>query len=129
MSRGLVTRLHKLEARRRNEGEILLLWRGLGKEATAVAKAAKGAGLFASGDRVISAEWLGDDPMPAPRWVKVSPSGWLGLTEREKEYCEATVRKLVVDDDRRTNPDPVLLDWTDADLWHAALGVSRETQH
>jgi hypothetical protein len=126
MSRGLVTRLHKLEARRRNEGEILLLWRRPGKDVAAVAKAT---GLLASGDRVISAEWLGDDPMPAPRWVKVSSSGWLGLTEREKEYCEAAVRKLVVDDDRRANPDPVLLDWTDADLWHAALGVDRETQH
>ena len=48
---------------------------------------------------------------------------------REKEYCEATVRKLVVDDDRRANPDPALLDWTNADLWHAALGVDYETQH
>jgi hypothetical protein len=126
MSRGLVSRLHKLEARRRNEGEILLLWRRPGKDVAALAKAT---GLFASGDRVISAEWLGDDPMPAPRWVKVSPSGWLNLTEREKEYCEATVRKLVVDDGHSSHPDPALLDWTDADLWHAALGVDRETQH
>jgi hypothetical protein len=129
MSRGLVTRLHKLEARRRNEGEILLLWRRPGKDISPVASAAKSSELFASGDRVISAEWLGDDPMPAPRWVKVRPSGWLGLTEREKEYCEAAVRKLVVDDGRRSHPDPVLLDWTDADLWHGALGVDRETQH
>jgi hypothetical protein len=129
MSRGLVTRLHKLEARRRNEGEILLLWRRPGKDISPVASKAKSARLFASGDRVISAEWLGEDPMPVPRWVKVSPSGWLNLTEREKEYCEATVRKLVVDDDRRAHPDPGLLDWTDADLWHAALRVDRETQH
>ena len=129
MSRGLVSRLHKLEARRRNEGEILLLWRQPGKDVAGLAKAAKSAGLFASGDRVMSAEWLGYDPMPMPRWIKVSPSGWLGLTEREKEYCKSAVRKLVVDDGRRANPDPVLLDWTDADLWHAALGVGRETQH
>ena len=129
MSRGLVTRLHRLEARRRNEGEILLLWRQPGKDVAGVAKAAKSARLFASGDRVMSAEWLGDDPMPAPRWVKVRPSGWLGLTEREKEYCETAVRKLVVDGGRRTHPDPVLLDWTDADLWHGALGVDCETRH
>ena len=129
MSRGLATQLHKLEARRRNEGEILLLWRQPGKDVAGVAKAAKCAGLFASGDRVISAEWLGHDPMPEPRWVKVSLSGWLGLTQREKEYCEATVRKLVVDDGRRSHADPVLLDWTDADLWHGALGWDRETQH
>jgi hypothetical protein len=84
MSRGLVSRLHKLEARRLSEGEILLLWRQPGKHVAAVTKAAKEAGLFASGDRVISAEWLGHDPMPEPRWVKVSPSGWLGLTQTAK---------------------------------------------
>ena len=69
MSRGLVTRIQKLEARRRNEGEILLLWRSPGKDISPVASAAKGVGLFASGDRVMSLEWLGDDRMPKPRWV------------------------------------------------------------
>jgi len=67
--------------------------------------------------------------MPAPRWVKVSPSGWLGLSAREEEYCEATVRKIVGNGPYDTRPDPAVDTWTDADLWHGALGVDREAGH
>jgi hypothetical protein len=70
MSRGLNTRIQKLDARRRNDGAILLFWRMPGKDVATVVKAAKNDGLFASGDRVICVEWLGEDPMPAPRWSK-----------------------------------------------------------
>jgi hypothetical protein len=95
MNRDLTTRIQRLEAHRRDEGEILLLWRLPGRDAAPVAKAARNADMFASGDQVISAEWLGDDPMPAPRWVKVDTSGRLGLTDRETEYCEPALRKFV----------------------------------
>jgi hypothetical protein len=123
MSRGLVSRLHKLEARRRNEGEILLLWRRPGKDISSVASEAKGAGLFASGDRVMSLEWLGDDRMPKPRWVQVTPTGWLGLTEREKEYCDSAVMKMAGDgrsDDLQHHP---MRYCTETDLLHFIFGV------
>lgn len=123
MSRGFVSRIQKLESRRRNEGEILLLWRLPGQDVATAAKAARSAGLFVSGDRVVSAAWLGNDQMPAPRWVQVKPSGFLSLNDREKEYCVAAVRSLVVSDGHCAHPDPALEAWTEADLWHGALGV------
>jgi hypothetical protein len=124
MTRGLVTRIRKLETRRRNEAEILLLWRMPGKDVATAATAAKNAGLFVSGDQVISLEWLGDDPMPAPRWVPVTPTGWLSFTEREKEYCDCAVLKRANDrSDRPIDRDPSLLDWTEADLLQFIFGV------
>jgi hypothetical protein len=116
MSRGLNVRIRRLEARRHSDGEILLLWRMPGRDVAPAANAAKNAGLFSSGDRVISAEWLGADPMPAPRWVQVKPSGIFSLTEREHEYGEAALRKLIDDRAYDSYPDRALLSWTDADL-------------
>ena len=120
MSRGLKVRIQKLEARRHNDGEILLLWRLPDEDIKTVAAAAKKAGLFSSGDRVISAEWLGADLMPAPRWVQVKPSGFLSLTEREHEYREVVLRKLIDDRAYDSYPDPTPLSWTDADLGGSA---------
>jgi hypothetical protein len=123
MSRGLVTRIQKLETRRRNEGEILLLWRKPGDSVEAVATAAKDAGLFASGDQVMSLEWFGDDRMPKPRWVPVTPTGWLGFTEREKEYCDSAVMKMAGDgrsDDLRHHP---MYYCTEVELLHFIFGV------
>jgi hypothetical protein len=122
MSRGLAGRIEKLEARRREDGEMLLLWRLPGQDVAAISQAARRAGLFTSGDLVVSAEWLGEDPTPAPRWVKVSPSGRLGLLERERGYCELALRNIV-DHSTDMRPDPTLVDWTDAELWQFALGV------
>ena len=93
-----------------------------GQDVAAISQAARRAGLFTSGDLVISADWLGEDPMPAPRWVKVSPSGRLGLLERERGYCELALRNIV-DHSTDMRPDPTLVDWTDAELWQFALGV------
>jgi hypothetical protein len=123
MSRGLNTRIRKLEAARHSDGEILLLWRKPGMDVATVAKANKSEGLFASGDRVISAEWLGTDPVPAPRWVKVGPSGSPSFNEREDEYCMSALRNLI--GNRAYDPcrGPALGSWTDADLWHRALGI------
>jgi hypothetical protein len=63
--------------------------------------------------------------MPAPRWVQISPFWSLSLTEREEVYLDCALMKIAGNragrpDDR----DPALLDWTDADLWHFALGVN-----
>ena len=80
-------------AARHSDGEILLLWRPPGKDAATVVEAAKTAGLFASGDLVISAEWLGEDPMPAPRWFKSERD----LSEREGKCIDAEIFKLVGD--------------------------------
>jgi hypothetical protein len=91
MSRGLNTRIQKLEACRHSDGEMLLLWRPPGKDVATVVEAAKTAGLFASGDLVISAEWLGEDPMPAPRWFKSERD----LSEREGKCIDAEIFKLV----------------------------------
>lgn len=93
MSRRLNTRIRKLEAARHSDDEILLLWRPPGKDAATVVEAAKTAGLFASGDLVISAEWLGEDPMPAPRWFKSERD----LSEREGKCIDAEIFKLVGD--------------------------------
>jgi hypothetical protein len=61
--------------------------------------------------------------MPAPRWVQVKPSGFLRLTEREHEHCEAALRKFIDDRAYDSYPDPAQLSWTDADLWYCALRV------
>jgi hypothetical protein len=50
MSRGLITRIQKLEARRHNNDEMLLVWRKLGSDNDSAVLAAKKAGLFGSGD-------------------------------------------------------------------------------
>jgi hypothetical protein len=100
-----------------------------GESAEAVATAAKQAGRFASGDRVMSLEWLGDDPMPVPRWVPVTPNGWLSFTEREKEYCDCAVMKMAPKSRQPRDHDPSLLDWTNADLLYFIFRVDNEARH
>jgi hypothetical protein len=55
--------------------------------------------------------------------VQVKPSGIFSLTEREHEYGEAALRKLIDDRAYDSYPDRALLSWTDADLWYCALRV------
>lgn len=117
------TRIRKLEAARHSDGEILLLWRMPGTDVAPAANAAKNAGLFSSGDRVISAEWLGTDPMPAPPRVKVGPSGSPSFNEREDEYCMSALSNLIGNRAYDPRRGPALDSWTDADLWHRALGI------
>jgi hypothetical protein len=62
--RSLEARVGKLEAIGRRPDEMLVIWRRPGGD---VAEALRGAS-FAKGDRVICIEWLGDDPLPEPRW-------------------------------------------------------------
>jgi hypothetical protein len=90
-----ITRIEKLETRRRMDDDMLLIWRKPGQESEATALMAKAAGLFVPGDRVICAEWYGDDNLPAPRWIRHFETD---LTEIENEYCDRTIEKLISKD-------------------------------
>jgi hypothetical protein len=77
--KNVASRIIKLEARRQRPNEILLIWRRPDADVKAATNGAK----FASGDRVICAEWFGDDPLPAPRWYRERLSSELGAIENE----------------------------------------------
>jgi hypothetical protein len=89
------TRIEKLESRRRDNDEMLMLWRKPGQESEAVVLAAKSAGLFGPADLVVCAEWFGEDNLPAPRWIRRFKTD---LTEIENEYCDRTIDKLISKD-------------------------------
>ena len=98
-----VTRIEKLESRRRGDNEMLMLWRKPGQDIDATVLAANRAGLYGPGDRVICAEWYGDDNLPAPRWIRHFETD---LTEIENEYCDRTIEKLISKDQpKSTGPD------------------------
>ena len=98
-----VTRIEKLETRRRTDDDMLLIWRKPGQESEATALVAKAAGFFRPGDLVVCAEWYGDDNLPAPRWIRRFKTD---LTEIENEYCHQTIEKLISKDQpKSTGPD------------------------
>ena len=98
-----ITRIEKLETRRRMDDDMLLIWRKPGQESEATALMAKAAGLFGPGDLVVCAEWFGDDALPAPRWIRHFETD---LTEIENEYCDRTIDKLISKDQpKSTGPD------------------------
>lgn len=71
--RNIFSRVEKLEARRRRPDDLLLIWRLPGAPVSEAVADAR----FASGDRVICAEWFGDSSAPAPRWFgKRSRQNW-----------------------------------------------------
>jgi hypothetical protein len=84
---------------------------------------------FAAGDRVICAEWFGENPMPAPRWFGKRLSSELGRAEYE--YVIRSLKRLVEAEPARElgfAPVPVVPDnrmagLTDNDLLHMVLGV------
>jgi hypothetical protein len=124
IARNIETRIVKLEARRRRPDELLLVWRRPGAaiiEALADAR-------FAAGDRVICAEWLGKDPMPAPRWFGKRLSSEIGAVEYG--YVLRALDRLVEADAPSPAPSPpatapsgFLAGMSDNDLLHMALGV------
>ena len=82
---------------------MLMLWRKPGQESEATALMAKATGLYGPGDRVICAEWYGDDNPPAPRWIRHFETD---LTEIENEYCDRTIEKLISKDQPKSiRPD------------------------
>jgi hypothetical protein len=86
------TRIEKLESRRRDDNEMLMLWRKPGQAIDATVLAANRAELYAPGDLVVCAEWFGEDNLPAPRWIRHFETD---LTEIENEYCDRTIEKLI----------------------------------
>jgi hypothetical protein len=115
------TRIEKLESRRRDDDEMLMLWRKPGQDIDAIVLAANRAELYESGDRVVCAEWYGDDNLPAPRWIRHFKTD---LTEIENEYCDRTIEKLVGNDQpKSTGPDHDLDHLSTDLLTYICLGV------
>jgi hypothetical protein len=79
IARNIENRIVKLEASRQRPDELLLVWRRPDTDVRASISGAR----FASGDRVICAEWFGDDPLPEPRWYNNRLSSELGAVENE----------------------------------------------
>jgi hypothetical protein len=133
MTSSLVTRVAKLESRRGTDDKVLLIWLRPGQDVNAAVLAANKAGLFGSGDLVMCAEWLGDDPMPKARWLKRSGERF---SEQEDHCIHAMLEKrirmvdaLIVSDEAAevaglARPMPRdLSDLSMVDLMHCALGV------
>jgi hypothetical protein len=124
--KNVASRIIKLEARRQRPNEILLIWR----RPDADVKAAIGGAKFAPGDRVICAEWFGDDPLPAPRWYRERLSSELGAVENE--YLSRSLDRVVEDAclrDPGYAETPMvsahrMRELTDNDLLHMVFGVA-----
>ena len=123
--RNISNRVEKLEARRRRPDELLLIWRCPGAPVSEAVADAR----FAAGDRVICAEWFGENPMPAPRWVGKRLSS--ELARAEYEYVLRSLNRRVEAEPARElgfAPVPVIPDnrmvaLSDNDLLHIVLGV------
>jgi len=133
MSSSLFTRIEKLESRRRTDDQVLLLWIKPGEDANAAVLVANKAGLFGSGDLVMCAEWLGNDPMPKPRWLKRHGECF---SEHEDHCIDAMLEKRIAMVDALVaagepaevaglaKPMPRdLREMSAVDLMHCALGV------
>jgi hypothetical protein len=115
------TRIEKLESRRRDNDEMLMLWRKPGDDIDAIVLVAKRAGLYESGDRVVCAEWYGDDDLSAPRWIRHFKTD---LTEIENEYCHRTIEKLISKDQPKSTGRDYDMDHLSTDqLTYICLGV------
>ena len=129
----MFTRIEKLESRRCTDGQVLLLWIEPGMDVENAVLAANKAGLFGSGDLVICVEWLGDDPMPKPRWLKRAGEQF----SEHEDHCIsamlekriATVDALIATGEPADVPGLVrpmprdLKEISSVDLMHIALGV------
>ncbi len=118
-ARSITTRIEKLEARRRNDDEMLMLWRKPGTEIDAAVLSANKAGLFGSGDSVLCGEWYGEGDPPTARWVQRIKSD---LTAPEMESLYQTLKNRVVERPGDM-PAPYLGHLSDEALWQRAIGV------
>lgn len=136
MTANMFSRVEKLESRRRTDDGVLLLWIKPGADVAKATLKAKEDGVFKSGDMVVCAEWLGDDPMPKPRWLKRGDAQHGLLTEQEDEYVMAMLEKRIATVDALVDagepaehaglvrPMPRdLYEISSVDLMHIALGV------
>ena len=122
-SRNIAARIVKLEGTRRRPDEILLVWRKPESDVAAAVANAK----FVAGDKVICAEWFGEEPLPAPKWYRRMQSE---MDRAEYEYVIRSLERSVeaLQRDNRfapvpSVPDHLLVEWSDNDLLHAVLGV------
>jgi hypothetical protein len=133
MTSSLFTRVEKLESRRCNDDQVLLLWIKPGEDVDAAVLAANKAGQFASGDLVMCAEWLGEEPTPKPQWLK-RDGAYHGRFSEQEDHCItaalqkriATVDELVATGEPADVASPMLRDpseMSSVDLMHCALGV------
>jgi hypothetical protein len=123
MNRSIESRIAKLETNRRRPDEILVVWRWPDSDGAAAVTTAK----FAAGDKVICAEWFGEEPLPAPKWYRRVQSE---MDSAEYEYVIRSLERLIEAEKRDrpfapvpSVPDHLLVEWSDNDLLHAVLGV------
>jgi hypothetical protein len=133
MSSSLFTRIEKLESRRRTDDQVLLIWLIPGEDVDAAVLAANKAGLFGSGDLVMCVEWLGDDPMPKPRWLK--RTGERFSVQEDDCICAMLEKRVAMVDVLVATGEPAeaqglarpmprdLSEMSSVDLMHCALGV------
>jgi hypothetical protein len=124
--RNIFSRVEKLEARRQRPDELLLIWRLPGAPVSKAVADAR----FATGDRVICAEWFGDDPLPAPRWYRERLSSELGAVENEylSRSLDRVVEGACLRDPGYAETPMVsahrVRELTDNDLLHMVFGVA-----
>lgn len=117
-ARNIEARIVKLETIRRGGDEMLLLWRDPRQDVHTVVLAAKSAGLFGAGDRVLCAEWFGE-AKPKPRWIRRINSD---VTESEMYSLNRTAEKLAAVDGGGDG-NGSLTHYSDEQLWYRMLGV------
>ena len=128
-ARNVEARIIKLEVARRRPDEILLIWREPDQAVALAISSAK----FGPGDKVICAEWFGEDPMPQPKWHSERLSTALG--PREYKFIRQTLERLIAACKVAGQCDLVeprflpqnrhsqIVEMTDNELLYAALGV------
>ena len=121
-SRNIVTRIEKLEARRRSDDKMLLIWRKPGQDTDAAVAEFKKAGLFGSGDLVLCAEWYGVGELPTSRWIRRVQ---YDLTEKEQDSLYRNIEKIAGRGAKETpaGPNYDLIHLSTDQLLHMCLGV------
>jgi hypothetical protein len=127
IARNLESRLVKLEMRTARPGELLVIWRRPGADICAAVAGQQ----FASGDKVICPEWLGDAEPPSPKWHRDRLSA--SMTDREYDCVMQSIHRVAeTGADRRLDAglvafprmsEEAMRAMPDNDLIHAVLGV------
>lgn len=126
-ARSIETRLVKLESHRRDPNQIMVVWRLPGTDV----RMAIDAGNFGCGDKVICAEWFGEEPPPAPH-PYCGPREMRVDKDLEPHLTKSIERIVHMQDGDRLskgfNPSPNFSQdqvkrMTDGQLAYALLGV------
>ncbi|MGY4433158.1 hypothetical protein ACVWWO_005635 [Bradyrhizobium sp. F1.13.1] len=116
--RNVEARIIKLESRRERADEFLAVWRTAGSDVSTSVPSVK----VAQGSRVVSLEWSGRDPLPAPKWHHNSRPDF----SPEEEGCvtHMLTRTLAGSQASAEDRSPLLGGMTDGELLHRAFGVA-----